>query len=167
MLVDKEIKELIDQKEMIQNYKDLDIQIQPNGFDLSLGEVFTFGMEESIIDFSNKNRQIASHVIILPASHGQYKLGRGVYLFEANEFVQMPVGIVGFGLPRSSLCRAGGLLSSALIDAGYSGHLVFSIYIGSPMVFEKNARFAQLIFFKLDKLPSKNYQGVYKERSKK
>lgn len=163
MLVDKDIKKWIVQEGMIQDYRDLDIQLQPNGFDLSLSEVFAFDVEESIIDFSNKNRRITKHVVIMPEPEGQFRLRRGVYLFKANEFVKMPSGIIGYGLPRSSLCRAGALLSSALIDANYSGHLVFSVYIGSRMILEKNARFVQLVFFKLGQLPGKIYQGIYKE----
>lgn len=163
MLVDKDIKKWIVQEGMIQDYRDLDIQLQPNGFDLSLGKVLTFDVEESIIDFSNKNRKITEHVVILPEPEGQYRLRRGIYLFRANETVQMPENVTGLGIPRSSLYRAGAILNSGVIDAGYSGHLVFSVYIGSRMILEKDARFVQLIFFKLDSTPNRLYQGIYKE----
>ena len=148
---------------MIQNYIDLDTQLQPNGFDLTIGEVAEFtGRWPAIIDFSNKMRQISSTMPIL-LEGGEYRLKPGMYLFRANEFFEMPDRLSGWGMPRSTLSRCGITLNSAIIDAGYSGKLVFVVTISQETKFSKDARFCQMIFFKLNEAPSRLYDGVYKE----
>ena len=163
MLIDKEIKYLITIKNMIKNFIDLDIQLQSNGFDLTLKEVLMFtDKQEPRINFTNETRQISSTIPKLLVG-GQYYLEQGVYLFRANEVFKTPDNIVGWGMPRSTLSRCGVILNSAVLDAGYSGHLVFVMYIPQATVFSKNARFVQMIFFKLNEAPNKLYQGAYKE----
>jgi len=164
MLIDKEIKKWIAQDKMIQNYINLDIQLQPNGFDLTIKDIMMFTDErEPYIDFANKNRRISSTIPILLAG-GEYHLEQGIYLFRANEIFKMPDKVVGWGMPRSTLSRCGIVLNSAVLDAGYSGHLVFVMYIPRAITFSKNARFVQMIFFKLNEAPNQPYGGVYKEK---
>jgi len=163
MLIDKEIRQWIVQEKMIQNYVDLDTQLQPNGFDLTLKEIVMFTDEwEPRIDFDNRTRLLPSVMPILFAG-GEYHLEPGTYLFKANEFFKTPNNIVGWGMPRSSLTRCGVLLDSAILDAGYSGNLVFGVSISQAITFSKNARFVQMIFFKLNKTPDRLYTGIYKE----
>lgn len=164
MLVDKEIKYLIDNKEMITNYIDLETQLQPNGFDLTLKEVMGFSDSfEPRIDFTNKTRLISLALPWLPVG-GEYHLDPGVYLFRANEFFNIPSAISGWGMPRSTLSRCGITINSAIVDAGYSGHLVFVVTVPQKVVFTKHARFVQMIFFRLKQVPVKLYDGIYKEK---
>ena len=163
MLIDREILTFI-ANGMIRNYVSINTQIQPNGFDLTIKEIMMFTDEwEPRVDFDNKTRQISSTMPILLA-YGEYHLEPGVYLFRANEIFKTPDNIVGWGMPRSTLSRCGVLLNSAVLDAGYSGHLVFTIFISQAMTFSKNARFCQMIFFKLNEAPNQLYGGVYKEK---
>jgi len=163
MLIDKEIRRWIAQDKMIQNYIDLDIQLQPNGFDLTIKDIMMFTDErEPYIDFANKNRRISSTIPILLAG-GEYHLEQGIYLFRANEIFKTPDKIVGWGMSRSTLSRCGIVLNSAVLDAGYSGHLVFVMYIPRAITFSKNARFVQMIFFRLKEAPNQLYGGIYKE----
>jgi dUTP pyrophosphatase len=162
MLIDKEILALI-VSGMIRNYISINTQIQSNGFDLTIAEIMMFTKEwEPRIDFTNEDRRISSTIPILLAG-GEYHLEQGIYLFRANEVFETPDNIVGWGMPRSTLSRCGIMLNSAVLDAGYSGHLVFTVYVPQAMTFSKNARFVQMIFFKLNEAPSKLYGGVYKE----
>ena len=164
MLIDKEIKQWIIQENMIQNYIDLDTQLQPNGFDLTVAEIRMFTDEwEPKIDFTNEDRRISSTIPILLAG-GEYHLEQGIYLFRANEVFKTPDKIVGWGMPRSTMTRCGIVLNSAVLDAGYFGHLVFVMYIPRAITFSKDARFVQMIFFKLSEAPDRPYEGVYKER---
>lgn len=164
MLIDREIRQWIIQENMIQDYVDLDTQLQANGFDLTVREIVMFTDEwEPRIDFDNRTRLIPSVMPILFAG-GEYHLEPGTYLFKANEFFKMPSMVVGWGMPRSTLSRCGVMLNSAVLDAGYSGHLVFTINISQAMTFTKDARFVQMIFFKLNEAPSQLYDGVYKEK---
>jgi len=166
MLIDKEIRKWIVQEKMIQKYIDLDIQLQANGFDLTVKEIVMFASEwEPRIDFDNRTRLLPSVMPILFAG-GEYHLEPGTYLFKANEFFKMPNNVVGWGMPRSTMSRCGVILNSAVLDAGYSGHLVFTVNISQAMTFTKNARFVQMIFFKLNEAPSKLYNGIYKENKK-
>lgn len=163
MLIDREILVLI-ANGMIRNYVDVSTQIQSNGFDLTVKEIMMFTDEwEPRIDFTNKTRRISSTIPILLAG-GEYHLEQGIYLFRANEIFKTPDNIVGWGMPRSTLSRCGIILNSAVLDAGYSGHLVFVMYIPQAITFSKNARFVQMIFFKLNEAPNQLYGGVYKEK---
>ena len=52
MLNKKEIKQLIEEKNLIENYINLDKQLAPNGFDLTVGKIFEFESAGDI-DFTN------------------------------------------------------------------------------------------------------------------
>ena len=56
MLNKEEIKKLISQEKLIEDYINLDVQLTPNGFDLSVGQVFLY-KSEGILDFSNSERK--------------------------------------------------------------------------------------------------------------
>ena len=165
MLVDRKILAYIADG-MIRNYVSINTQIQSNGFDLTVAEIMMFTEEwEPRIDFTNEDRRISSTIPKLLVG-GKYYLEQGVYLFRANEVFETPDNIVGWGMPRSTLSRCGIVLNSAVLDAGYSGHLVFVMYIPQAITFSKNARFVQMIFFKLNEAPNQLYDGVYKENKK-
>jgi len=57
MLNQKEIKKLIEEKGIVKNYCNLDIQLTPNGFDITVGEIFKFD-SQGALDFSNSERVI-------------------------------------------------------------------------------------------------------------
>lgn len=168
MLIDREIRKLIKKKNMIENYIDLKIQLQSNGFDLSLSEVFAFSSSNfeqcSIIDFSNEERRVNPCIFVSSNFNDGFFLEKGIYLFKTNEMFNMPKDIAALAFPRSSLNRVGGILNSAIIDAGYSGGLAFVVSLATRIIFTKNARFVQLIFFRLKEIPDKIYDGVYKKR---
>lgn len=162
MLIDREILALIADG-MVRNYVNVNTQIQPNGFDLTIKEILEFKRTPiPKIDFTNENRRISLTIPILLVD-SEYHLEPGMYLFRANEVFKTPSDIIGWGMARSTMTRCGAILDSAIMDAGYSGKLVFAINIFKPIVFEKNARFVQMIFFKLKEVPNKLYEGIYKE----
>ena len=55
MLNRKEIKKLIESRELIKGFIDLETQLAPNGFDLTAASVFEFD-SPGALDFSNKER---------------------------------------------------------------------------------------------------------------
>ena len=65
MLNKSEIKTLIEQKKLIENYINLDIQLTPNGFDLTVGKIFAFS-EPGALDFSNKERVVPEIKELIP-----------------------------------------------------------------------------------------------------
>ena len=77
MLIDKEIRNLIFTKEMIQGYVDLETQLQPNGFDLTINEVMEFSdVFKPRIDFTNQTRLISLTIPVLPEGR-EYRLDPG------------------------------------------------------------------------------------------
>ena len=58
VLTGNEIRELILKNNLVQNYIDLDTQITPNGFDMSVKEIHLIA-SDGAVDFSNQKRIIS------------------------------------------------------------------------------------------------------------
>lgn len=162
MLGEKEIRHLA-KMDVIRDFVDLEKQIQPSGFDLTLKDVMVFPPEpEGELDFSNKKRKLAE---VFPATffNDETIIKKGIFGFVCNEFFDMPEDLSGIVLPRSSLNRGGNSLNSAIIDPGYSGRLFFLVNVNYKLTVHRNARFAQIVFFRLKEKSKKLYDGIYKE----
>ena len=92
MLNSAEIRRLIEEQQLVTDFIDLDVQLQPSGFDLSLGEVHDFAGSGSV-DFSNEERVIAPSTSIQPDRHGWFSLPAGCYTIVYNEVVRMPLDV--------------------------------------------------------------------------
>lgn len=146
---------------LIEGWLDLNTQLQPAGFDLSLMEVRRF-KSEGRIDFSNSRRVLADTE---PAPFGPddcVHLGKGAYLLVFNEIVNLPLDIVAIAKPRSSLIRCGASVETAVWDPGYQGRsrALLVVYNEKGIVLERNARVVQLIFLKVQG-ETLGYRGVY------
>jgi dUTP pyrophosphatase len=165
MLNTQEIKNLIEKEELISDYIDLEKQLQPSGFDLSLAEVRNYENSGSV-DFTNEERKIAKTKIIEPNSDEWYELQKGCYTIIYNEIVRMPLNIAAIARTRSTLLRNGATVETAVWDPGYIGRSSSLLVVTNPngIRMKRNARVAQLIFFKLSEV-EKGYSGIYqKER---
>jgi dUTP pyrophosphatase len=146
---------------LIENFLNLDEQLQPNGFDLSLqgvAEIRTRGR----IAVSNSDREI-SHLANLDfGPQGFLILPPGSYVITYNEIVHIPKNVTAVGAPRSSLLRCGVTVHMAIWDAGYSGRSQSLMVVFNPAGFqlEKNARVAQLVFLQLEG-DTEGYGGTY------
>ena len=83
-----------------------------------------------------------------------------------NEVVRMPLDVVAIARSRSTLLRNGASMETAVWDPGYHGRSSSMLVVHNPygIRLKKNARVAQLIFFKTEEV-EKGYAGVYqKER---
>ena len=152
---------LIGNKPLIRGYIDLEVQIQPNGFDLSLKEIHK--IESRVyLDFNNSNRKLPPLDVIDFDQDGWLQLDAGVYIVVFNEIVTLPDNLMALGRPRSSLLRMGVTVDSAVWDAGYSGRsqclLVVHNLFGIGL--QRNARILQLVFMQLDS-STEVYQGIY------
>ena len=56
--------------------------------------------------------------------HRGWSLPPGGYLVRYNEYVKIPKNTLGLVFPRSSLMRIGGMINTAVWDAGYAGQAV-------------------------------------------
>ncbi len=168
MLNSSEIRRLIEEQQLILDYVDLETQLQPSGFDLSLGEVLEYEGGGSV-DFSNKERVIAPGRPLQPDRNGWYNLGPGCYTIVYNEVVRMPLDLAAIARTRSSLLRNGAFVGTAVWDPGYHGRSSSLLVVHNPggIRLKKAARVAQLVFFWVGEV-QEGYKGVFqKERMKK
>lgn len=167
MLNREEIRNLIKNKKLIDCFIDLEIQLTPDGFDLTVEKIFSFE-SKGLLDFSNKERVISKEKELKSTKnkrkeqYGWWNLKEGVYKVRTNEIVNLPKNLVGLSFPRSSLLRMGGFVHTGVWDAGFNGKGEFILSIGNNgLKIKQNARIAQLVFLKMNET-KKGYEGVYK-----
>ena len=163
MLNSHEIRKLIEEEQLITNFIDLKKQLQPSGFDLSLGEVRSFTSNGSV-DFSNEERVIAPSTSIQPDQREWYSLPAGCYTIVYNEVVRMPLDVSAIARTRSTLLRNGASIGTAIWDPGYRGRSSSLLVVHNPhgIRLKRDARVAQLIFFKTGEV-KEGYRGIYQD----
>ena len=149
---------------LIQEYISLDSQLQPNGFDLSLNEVARFETQGTL-GAADSDRILSATESFAFDPAGWLELTPGAYLVTFNEVVNLPRDVMALGRPRSSLLRSGVTLHTAVWDAGYRGRSQSLLAVHHPAGFrlQRNARLAQLVFFRLSTPPEQGYQGRYQD----
>jgi dUTP pyrophosphatase len=161
LLNDHEIKELIKKESLLTDYIDLETQLQPSGFDLSLSSVESFN-GVGAVDYNNKERVIAETTPLESDQDGWFMLKQGCYKIVYNEAVRMPLNISAIARSRSTLLRNGASLGTAVWDPGYKGRSSSLLIVHNPngIKLKKNARIAQLIFFHTGDV-MRGYSGIY------
>jgi len=177
MLNRQEIERLIKEKELITGYLNLDIQLTPNGFDLTASSVFEF-IDSGALDFSNKERVIPQTKVLKPRmknpqdksrtceqvrdKFGWWNLQKGAYKIKTNEDFNLPKYLVVIAFPRSSLLRMGAFTQTAVWDAGFKGKSEFILVVENPrgIRLKQNARVVQAIFIRINKTDI-GYKGIY------
>ncbi|MDD5595716.1 MAG: deoxyuridine 5'-triphosphate nucleotidohydrolase [Candidatus Omnitrophica bacterium] len=168
MLNSTEIAQLIQENNLIEQYIDLETQLTPNGFDLTVLGIWAFDTAGAL-DFSNKERKIPVGKEITPQKEnpqdkfGWWLLPPGIYKIKTNETVNLPDNLIALAFSRTSLLRMGAFTQHGVWDAGFSGRGEFILSVGNPsgIRLKQNARVAQLIFVPINKT-SQVYQGIYK-----
>lgn len=163
-----EIKKLIEEKDLIENYIHFETQINPNGFDFTVKDIESFEGRGKL-DFSNDEREIPRTEPLKPKKqdpgdkYGWWKLEKGVYKVKTNEIVNIPKNLVGIAFPRSSLLRMGCFIQNGIWDGGFSGRSEFLLYVGRRGVeIKENARIDQVMFFHMDEV-EEGYRGKYQD----
>jgi len=79
---------------------------------------------------------------------GFYHLEPGAYLIYVNEFTRIPREITGLALPRSTLFRCGGILSTGVWDGGFEGRGRLGLFVigVNELLIEQAAPIAQIVF---------------------
>ena len=168
MLNKKEIEKLIIEKSLIDQYINLDKQLTPNGFDLTVGKVFEFNSAGDI-DFSNSQRVVPEGKELTPEKrkledkYGWWKLSQGAYKVRTNEVVSLPNNLAALGFTRTSLLRMGALTQNGIWDAGFKGRGEFILVVSNSkgINVKQNARVVQLMFIGVEE--TEGYQGIYKD----
>ena len=151
-----------DASPLVEGYRDLEAQLQPNGFDLTLAEVAAFA-DPGVLTADNAGRQLAATVSLPFGADGALHLEPGPYLVTLNETVNLPRDVMALGKPRSSLLRSGVAMHNAVWDAGYRGRSQALLVVYHPRGFtlSRDARVLQLVFFALAHPVEQGYQGRY------
>ena len=159
---------------LVSGYVDLAEQLQPNGFDLTLGQVAQFagadgsggdagGAGAGRLGVSGADRELPS-TRPLPGTDGDWwHLRPGAYLATFNEIVSLPLNLMALCRPRSTLLRSGVSLHTGVWDAGYCGQGQALVTVHHPGGWraQRNARIAQLVFLPLAEADAHGYAGVY------
>jgi dUTP pyrophosphatase len=161
LLNGEEIRRLIEEKALITDYIDLETQLQPAGFDLSLGEVYEY-VDVGCVDFSNIERKLPEIKPLKPDERGWYNLPAGCYLIVYNEAVKIPLDVAAIARSRSTLLRCGASIETAVWDPGYEGRSSSLLVVHNPegIRLKRNARVTQLLFLKTSRV-EEGYRGVY------
>ena len=144
---------------------DLDAQVQPNGMDLTLESVWRLhGI--GALGLDNADRTLPDRRPIEPEADGWYTLGPGTYIIRLAETVALPLDMMAFGRPRSSLLRCGAALHTAVWDAGYRGRSesLLIVYAEAGVRLERGTRVMQLVFVRLDSF-THAYAGAYQREN--
>lgn len=141
---------------------DLEAQLQPNGFDLTLREVSRY-QGQGQIGREAADRSLPELVPLAFDDDGWVTLEPGQYHVLYNEIVSLPATLMALGRPRSSLGRSGVSIHTAVWDAGYSGRSTSLLSVLNQEGFrvQRDARVMQLVFFGLASETTQGYAGRY------
>ena len=150
------------ERPLVSGWLDFADQLQPNGFDLTLQEIGRL-VGAGTIGVDNADRVLPELQPIPFAADGFVTLGPGPYQIVYNEIVDLPNDLMALGRPRSSLCRCGVTVHTAVWDAGYRGRSTSLLVVDNPDGFrlQRGARVMQLVFFGLMETVERGYQGIY------
>ena len=147
---------------LVEEFLCLEDQLQPHGFDLTLGSVSRLETP-GIMGREAAQREVSRLEPVTFDDQGWVELGPGQYLITFSEIVSLPVGLAALGRPRSSLLRSGVSIHTGVWDAGYSGRSQSLMVVHNPGGFrvQQGARVVQLVFFRLEGDPTEGYRGRY------
>ena len=154
-----DIRKRIIHDRLVEDYIDLEVQLQPNGFDCTLRKVAR--IKGSVrIDFHSKELPEVEEIPF--DDEGWVFLPKGFYKAYLNEIINLPRNLMALGRPRSTLVRAGANVLTAVWDAGYRGRseVGLVVYNEDGIWLKKNARIMQLVFIKLSG-EAEPYEGSY------
>jgi dUTP pyrophosphatase len=156
------LRRIQSERPLITDWLDLEAQVQPNGFDLTLQAISRLE-GPGAIGTDNADRVLPEAVPLEFGADGFVSLSPGPYQIVYNEIVDLPNDLMALGRPRSSLCRCGVTIHTAVWDAGYRGRSTSLLVVDNPAGFrlQQNARVMQLVFFLLTRAVEEGYRGVY------
>ena len=163
MLSRQSIVRLLDQSPpLLRGYRSLDEQLQPNGFDLTVGEVYRLATPGRM-GRDPDDRAVSELELLEFSPEGWLDLPAGPYLVTFSEEVALPLSLMAFCVPRSSIVRSGVSIGTGVGDAGYRGRFQALLVVHHPAGYrlQRRARVAQLVFCPLDAPADQGYAGVY------
>ncbi|MCL2150403.1 MAG: deoxyuridine 5'-triphosphate nucleotidohydrolase [Dehalococcoidia bacterium] len=150
---------------LVEGYLNLELQMQNNGFDITLRTAATFTSPGQLA--LDNNERTLPHLLELEFGEDELlTLPPGQYRIVYNEIVHLPKDVIAFGFPRSSLLRCGADMRTAVWDAGYSGRSESLLVVHNPhgLRLKRQARLLQLVFLQLGE-ESDGYHGAYQNEN--
>ncbi len=166
VLAQQDIRILLQQEPpLVADCVNIEEQVQPNGFDLTLRQIALL-QTSGRIAISNSQRLIPDLAPLVFDGLGFIDLMPGAYIITYNEIVHLPNNIMALARPRSSLLRCGVTVETAVWDAGYSGRSQSLMVVYNPQGFrlQQKARVVQLVFFRLSD-ETEGYHGTYQQEN--
>ncbi|MDQ3657942.1 MAG: deoxyuridine 5'-triphosphate nucleotidohydrolase [Chloroflexota bacterium] len=147
---------------LLSDFVNLENQLQPNGFDVTLREISRY-VGQGQVGRESEDRQLPELVPLAFDADGWITLEAGQYHILYNEIVSLPDSLMALGRPRSSLGRSGVTIHTAVWDAGYSGRSTSLLSVLNPEGFrvQRDARVMQLVFFGMATATAAGYAGQY------
>lgn len=159
ILTKSEIKKFIIDEDMVTGYGSIESQLQPNGFDLRLDEIFEFNSRGMI---SPKEKTLPEYNKVPIDKLGDYILIHGNYLFSIMETIKLPKDVCAFTVQRSSVMRSGVIANVGWWDSGYNGkgfsQLLVNNYYG--FIVRRTTPIIQIIFME-NTSETDEYKGQY------
>lgn len=151
---------------LIEGLIDPQVQLQPNGIDLTLRTLAALTTAGQL-GMSMEDRVLSKAEEITFDTQGYVHLPAGFYLATLNEVVHLPPNLAALAWPRSSLLRCGVTIHNAVWDAGYEGRsqCLMSVFNPLGLRIARNARILQMLFFPLAQPVTEGYQGVYQREN--
>jgi dUTP pyrophosphatase len=159
-----ELKRRIQEEGLVKDYINLDDQLQPNGFDMTLQRVERY-LDEGIVYTNSKKKLPAMGEVTL--QNNMWFIQQGVYLGYLNEEVKIPKGLCAIHTQRSTLARCGCFTPVGFWDSGYNGRgtVVLNVANKHGIVIEKNTKVVQMFFIPVFG-DSFMYNGQYQNENK-
>ena len=151
---------------LIENFQDIDLQLQPNGFDMTLQTIAKFTTQGKL-ESGDQAATISQIEELHFDTTGCIYLKEGCYLATINEIVSLPLNIMALARPRSTLLRSGVSIHSAVWDAGYRGRSQTLLTVYNPLGYTiaKDSRIMQMVFFHLSQSTQEGYTGRYQREN--
>jgi dUTP pyrophosphatase len=162
----------IQERELVKpGYMNYPIAYQPAGVDLRVAAIFkmTHGLGELNTDGSKRLPPLVllePYLHFTPIRSAYWSLEPGAYSCNVSEEIHMPLDAMAYLYSRSSLCRMGCYLETAIFDPGYIGVPSVMLVVQKPggIRVEQGAPIGQLVFHTLDQ-ETWSYSGSYQKEN--
>lgn len=150
------------EKGWVRGIRDEKLQVQPNAIDFTLDKLFRQQPSTARISENSKVMRPLQEQEIEATGYWLLE-GQCVYDGTSDVYVEVPEGVAAILFTRSTFARNGILIASGLYDAGYKGHVGFTIYThGGSVEIAPGTRIGQIGFALAPS--AKMYAGQYNHK---
>ena len=142
---------------IIGNLEEGEFVVQQNGIDLTLASAEE--IRGGILEKDKPTIDKYTNVLETPLGF-VFEAGR-VYSIWFQQEIKLPANLCAQIVQRSSLNRMGGMITTGLYDSGFQGQLGAVLRVDAPIIIEKGARVAQVIFMEAES--ASLYDGRYQK----